>query len=111
MLIPVNNGQPRLKKTPLGYWCIAGLARLLGDQWVTELTVRLPSAISAVLCALVVLALGRYMFGWQAAFLAAVMFATTVGFQKWGRRGRPDMLMCLLMTAAMACLSPSTSSA
>ena len=35
--------------------------------------------------------------------LGALMFVTTVGFQKWGRNARPEMMLCLCMTAAMAC--------
>lgn len=100
-LIPVNNGRPRLVKTPLPYWCIASLGLLAGQ--VDEWTARLPAAVSAVLCAWIALALGRRMFGPRAGLMGALMLAVTVGFQKWGRNARPEMMLCLFVTAAMAC--------
>jgi len=109
-LVPVNNGRPRLVKTPLPYWCIAAVATFTGrvDEW----TARLPAAVSAVLCAWVTLALGRRLLGARAGLLGALMFAVSVGFQKWGRNARPEMMLCLWMTASMACfhlgLSAST---
>lgn len=102
LLIPIFNGRPRLKKTPLGYWCIAAAAALGRTGDVNELAARLPSAIAAVLCAWVTLALGRRCFSPRAALWGAVMLATSVGLQKWGRNGRPEMVLCLLTTAAMA---------
>jgi len=106
-LVPVENGRPRLGKTPLPYWaaaCVAEVQRAMGDDKpaVNSVTVRLPPAVSAVLCALVVLALGRRMFGQRAALLGALLLVTCVGFQKWGRNARPEMELCLLVTAAMA---------
>ncbi len=100
-LIPVNNGRPRLVKTPLPYWCIASTALVTGrvDEW----TARLPAAISAVLCVWVTLALGRRMFTSRAALMGAVMLATSLGLQKWGRNARPEAMLCLWVTAAMAC--------
>jgi len=100
-LVPVENGRPRLVKTPLPYWLVAGLSRLCGG--VTDWTARLPSALAAVLCAVVTLAIGRRMFSPRAALLGAVFLATCIAFQKWGRIARPEMLLTLLMTAAMGC--------
>jgi 4-amino-4-deoxy-L-arabinose transferase-like glycosyltransferase len=100
-MVPVENGRPRLVKTPLPYWCAAGVARLAGG--VTNVTARFTSAFAAVLLVWVTLALGRRMMSPRAALFGALMLASTVGFQKWGRNARPEMLLCLLMTAAMAC--------
>ena len=106
-VVPVENGGPRLNKTPLPYWAAAGVAlayRAVGGQGpaVNNFTARFPSAAAAVLCAMVVLALGRRMFSQRAALLGALLMATCVGFQKWGRDARPEMMLCLLITAAMA---------
>ena len=100
-LVPVNNGLPRLVKTPMPYWVMAGTGKLLGR--VSEWAARAQSAVSAVLCALVVLALGRRMFGPRPALWGALLFATCVGCQKWGRNARPEMILCLCITVAMAC--------
>ena len=99
-MVPVLNGYPRLNKTPLAYWAVGGLfeAGLPRD----EFTVRLPSALAAVLMALVTLWLGRRMFSPPAALLGALMLATSWATQ-WGRVARPDMLAALWMTLGMAC--------
>ena len=107
-MVPVENGRPRLVKTPLPYWCAAWIARAGGG--VNEWTARAGSAICAVLLAWVTLALGRRMLSPRAALLGALMLATTVGFQKWGRDARPEMMLCLFMTLAMACFYFATES-
>jgi 4-amino-4-deoxy-L-arabinose transferase-like glycosyltransferase len=100
-IVPVFNGQPRLVKTPLAYWCLAGLFKL--GLPLDEFTVRLPSAIEAILLSLMTLALGRKMFGPRAGLLGALVLSTSLGVMYWGRNGRPEMLLCLLMAAAMYC--------
>lgn len=101
-LIPVFNGEPRLVKTPLAYWCVAALAKL--GLPITDFTARLPSALASVALALLVLALGRSMFSPRAALLGALMLATSLGAVGWGRSARVDIQMTLWMTAAMAAL-------
>jgi 4-amino-4-deoxy-L-arabinose transferase-like glycosyltransferase len=107
-LVPVENGRPRLVKTPLPYWTAAGVAKVYGalgnpGPIVNDLTARLPSAISAIIMCLVALAIGRRLFGPRPALLGAIMLASCVGFQRWGRDARPEMLLCLLTTASMGC--------
>ena len=109
-MVPVENGRPRLVKTPLPYWCAAGIGKAyaalgLPGPAINNLTARLTSALSAVALALLTLAVGRRMFPQapRAAFYGALMLAACVGFQKWGRDARPEMLLCLLMNLAMAC--------
>jgi 4-amino-4-deoxy-L-arabinose transferase-like glycosyltransferase len=100
-LVPVFNGQPRLVKTPLAYWLVAGLGKL--GMPMDEFTARLPSAIAAVLTAIVVLALGGRMMSPRAALLGALMFSSSMGINSWGRNARPEMFLCLSMTVTMAC--------
>ena len=100
-IVPAFNGQPRLVKTPLAYWCLAGLLKL--GLPLDDFTARLPSAIEAILLALVTLALGRKMFGPRAGLLGALVLTTSIGLMTWGRNGRPEILLCLLMTVAMYC--------
>ncbi len=100
-LVPIENGRPRLVKTPLMYWLTTlGAKAGLG---VTHFSARLPSALAALACALVLLAVGRRMFSSRAALLGALMFVTSQGFQRWGRNARPEMMLCLWITAAMGC--------
>lgn len=107
-LVPVENGYPRLVKTPLAYWVAGGIGRAyaaLGfpGQPINNFTARLGSALAAVTLVCVTLALGRRLFSPRAALLAAAMLAVSVGLQKWGKNARPEMLLCLLMTVSMAC--------
>ncbi|MFB3894028.1 MAG: glycosyltransferase family 39 protein [Phycisphaerae bacterium] len=107
-MVPVENGEPRLVKTPLPYWAAAGVGlayRALGGegQMINDLTARIPSAVAAVMLVCITLAMGRRMMPPRPALLGAIMLATSIGFQKWGRNARPEMLLCMLMTAAMAC--------
>ena len=100
-IVPVFNGEPRLVKTPLAYWCLAGLLKL--GLPLNEFTARTPSAIEAILLSLVTLAMGRKMFGARTGLLGALVLTTSVGILTWGRNGRPEILLCLLVTAAMYC--------
>jgi 4-amino-4-deoxy-L-arabinose transferase-like glycosyltransferase len=99
--VPVFNGQPRLVKTPLAYWLVAGLVKL--GMPMDEFTSRLPSAIAAMLTAMVVLALGSRIMTPRAALLGALMFSSSLGIYDWGRNARPEMFLCLSMTVTMAC--------
>jgi 4-amino-4-deoxy-L-arabinose transferase-like glycosyltransferase len=101
-LIPVFNGEPRVVKTPLAYWCVAALMKL--GLPANEFSARLPSALASVALAVVVLALGRSMFSPPAAMIGALMLATSLAFVSWGRDARADMQMTLWMAAAMACV-------
>lgn len=101
-LIPVFNGEPRLVKTPLAYWCVAGLLKL--GLPANEFTARLPSALASIALAILVLALGRSMFSPRVALMAALMLGTSLAFVDWGRNSRADMQMTLWMSVAMACV-------
>jgi len=100
-LVPVFNGQPRVIKTPMAYWCVGALAKI--GLPLDEVTVRLPSLVSALGFLLVTLALGRRMFGPRAGLIGAMVLATSMGVFRWGRNARPEMLLCFWITAAMAC--------
>lgn len=101
-MVPVFNGEPRLVKTPLAYWCVAGLLKL--GLPVDEFTTRLPSAFASIALAVLVLALGRSMFSPRAALIAAMMLVTSMALVDWGRNSRADMQMTLWMSVAMACV-------
>ncbi len=48
-LVPTLNGAPRVRKTPLGIWLVAGASRVVDDpsaaRPVTQYSARLPSAM------------------------------------------------------------------
>jgi len=100
-MVPQCNGQPRLRKTPLAYWAAAGMV-MMGLP-LDEATVRLPSVIASVLTVLVIFGVGRRMIGHRAALMGALMLGASLATLKWGRSARPELLLMLWMTAAMAC--------
>src|SRR5713226_1112871 len=59
-LTPHLGGRPWFDKPPLFYWAEAASMAVFGP---TELAVRLPSALAAVLLCLLVFGLGRRLFG------------------------------------------------
>jgi 4-amino-4-deoxy-L-arabinose transferase-like glycosyltransferase len=93
------DGRLELQKPPLYYWLVALLGRLHDDA-VDAWAVRLPAAVSALLCVLAVgLGLGRQRP--IAGLLAAVVLATAVHFTWLARIGRIDMPLTLSVTLAL----------
>jgi 4-amino-4-deoxy-L-arabinose transferase-like glycosyltransferase len=99
-LVPNFNDSPRLRKTPLPYWTVAGLAYLTGavDEW----TARLPSALAALGTALIVLALVRRWDGRLAGLAAAAALVTSAEFLIVARSALSDMTLTLFCTASLA---------
>ncbi len=103
-----NWGMPRLfdeqlelQKPPLYYWLVTFAALVHGqvDAWA----VRLPAALSALACVLLLFLLlwraGRPLAG----LLAAAMLATCWHFTWIARVGRIDMPLTFTVTAALGC--------
>jgi 4-amino-4-deoxy-L-arabinose transferase-like glycosyltransferase len=94
--------QVELQKPPLYYWLVALAAWLRGgvDAWA----VRLPAALSALACVLLIFRLlsrnGRAVAG----FIAAAILASSWHFTWLARVGRIDMPLTLAVTAALGCL-------
>jgi 4-amino-4-deoxy-L-arabinose transferase-like glycosyltransferase len=93
-----QGGRPYLEKPPLYYW-LAAIPSLPAGQ-VSELTVRLPSSLAAILTAVAVFALGRGLFGRRAGALSALVFLTTFDVVLESRWARPDMVLALCVTVA-----------
>jgi 4-amino-4-deoxy-L-arabinose transferase-like glycosyltransferase len=101
-LTPHLAGKPWFDKPPLFYWASAAAMSLFGP---TELAARLPSALAAALLALLVLLLGRRLFGRPAGWAAAVVLATSLQTIILGRAAVTDMLFALTLTATLACFA------
>jgi 4-amino-4-deoxy-L-arabinose transferase len=71
-IVPHFSGMPRLQKSPLAYWCVAGLATVLGR--FSDTVVRMPSGIFGLALAGLMAGFGRRVFGAAALawFAAAV---------------------------------------
>lgn len=97
-LTPHLAGRPWFDKPPLFYWVEAASMALLGP---TELAARLPSALAAVLLALLVLLLGRRLYGAAAGWASAAVLATSLQTIILGRAAVTDMLFALTLMAAV----------
>jgi 4-amino-4-deoxy-L-arabinose transferase-like glycosyltransferase len=73
-IIPMINGQLRLNKPPLPYWCSAVAFKLFG---VNEFSARLPSAILGVMGTLLMLELGRALFSSRVGLIAGLLWISS----------------------------------
>ena len=88
---PTCNGEPRLRKTPLPYWLVAGLAQITGD--IDEFTARMPSVIFAVLSVAAVIYFVNQLLGFRIAVLSAGVWASTLAYIRYARHARPEMVL------------------
>jgi len=95
---PTCNGQPRLVKTPLSYWLVAGLAKITGR--VDELTARLPSVIFAVLSVAAILYFVNRCVSFRVALICAAVWATSLSYIRYAHNARPEMAMTFFIVLA-----------
>lgn len=88
-----------MNKPPLLMWLIA-LFSSTRDQ-VTPLTARLPSAIAGFSGILVIYYFTQRFFNQRAAFIAAIILATSQRYFWYGRSALPDMLFTLFIALAL----------
>jgi len=88
---PTCNAEPRLQKTPLSYWLVAGLAKITGR--VDEFTARLPSAIFAVLSVAAVLYFVNQWLTFRIAVISAAVWATSLDYIRYAHNARPEMAL------------------
>ncbi|HXG12951.1 MAG TPA: glycosyltransferase family 39 protein [Gemmataceae bacterium] len=94
------DGRPELQKPPLYYWLVAGAACCRGgvvDAWA----VRLPAAVAALGCVLLVYSLLRRRGRPIAGLTAALVLATAMHFTWLARVGRIDMPLTLAVSVAL----------
>lgn len=94
------NQRVELQKPPLYYWLVALAARACGGR-VDAWTVRLPAALSALGCILVVYLFGARLGRPRLGFLSAVVLATCLHFTWLARVGRVDMALTLAVTVSI----------
>lgn len=88
---PTYNGEPRLHKTPLSYWMVAGLAKITGK--VDEFTARMPNVIFAVLSIAAILYFVNQWLSFRIAVLSAAVWATSLGYIRYSHSARPEMAL------------------
>lgn len=88
---PTLNNLPRLQKTPLSYWLVAGVGTLTGT--IDEVSARLPSAVAAVGSTLLLLFYLRRLFLLRTAAISAAVWTTSLACFRCAHSARPDMVM------------------
>lgn len=98
-LIAEIQSRPRLEKPPLPRWPIAALMTVTGraDEW----TVRLPSALAAVLMVGLVYDLGRRLGGRSVGLAAGLALASMASFIVETRQAGNDTPLALFTTLAL----------
>lgn len=97
-IIPHLNGLPYMEKPPLLYWLTALSFAVFG---VSEWSARLVPALSSLSCVALLLWFGRHIGRPQAGRLAALIFVSCIGVTVMSRVLMFDMLLTVLLTAAL----------
>ncbi len=96
-LTPTLDDVPNWYKPPLFYWSERVAYSILGTNLFAA---RLPSALAWIAVVLLVLALGRRMYGEEAGLSAALLTATAFGWVKYARLAMMDAPMALGLAIA-----------
>jgi 4-amino-4-deoxy-L-arabinose transferase-like glycosyltransferase len=94
------DGQVEMQKPPLYYWLVA-LCGLVNGGAVDAWCVRLPAALSAAGCVLLLFWFGVLRGRPLAGFLAATMLATSLHFTALARTGRIDMPLAFTVSLSV----------
>ena len=97
-ILPLRNGVEQPLKPPLFHWIGAAVSLLTGQ--VSELAVRLPSALFATATVLGTFFFGRALWNWRVGLLAALILATCPEWVRWSINARSDMVLLFFLTAA-----------
>ena len=99
-LHPRINGQPYFDKPLVSYWFAAVVSKLAGGH-VTELSVRLPSAIFALAGLGCIISVARKFYSERTAYLAGWLLLSTYSFIVWGRLAEADMEQTVFIVIAV----------
>ena len=92
-LFPLPNGRDPVYKPPLFHWTASLLAYSLGMHEVTELTLRLPSALYALAGVVVTMIFALRWLGLSSAVLSGLVLLASHQYVDGARFGRVDMAL------------------
>jgi len=95
---PYYFDRSRFEKPPLYYWITAAFFKLLGEEWKTA---RLPAALSMALALILMYLLGIKFYDKKRAFIASLIFISTIATFRYSRLALPESLFLLLLTASL----------
>ncbi len=96
---PTFNGLPRINKTPLCYWLVAGLAKITGK--VNEFAARFPSALFAFLSAAAILYFVNQWLSFRIAVLSTGVWVTSLSYIRYSHSARPEMALAFFITLCL----------
>jgi 4-amino-4-deoxy-L-arabinose transferase-like glycosyltransferase len=96
-IVPVMNGDIRLQKPPLPYWCTAMLYRLFG---YSEFTSRIIPALLGAIAVLLVWDLARMLIGSVGAWYAALVWVSSYFIVDEFRKAMADPYLAFFTLAA-----------
>ncbi len=99
-LHPRINGQAYFDKPLVSYWFAAIVSKLAGGH-VTELSVRLPSALFALAGLGCIISVARKFYSERTAYLAGWILLSTYSFIVWGRLAEADMEQTVFIVMAV----------
>ncbi len=96
-VVPHLNSVPRLNKPPLVYWTAATAINFIGAN---EIAGRLPSALAGLGTMIIVWLLAAHIFNRRAAWLSAIVWATSLFPFAFARILNTDMLLTFAISLA-----------
>jgi len=99
-VLPLRNGRHIPDKPPLVSW-VGAVSALVRHSGGDALDARLPSALLATLCVVVVYGFAHSLAGESVAWWAALMLITTPQFVIAARDSRVDMVFCAFLTLGL----------
>ncbi|HUA66760.1 MAG TPA: glycosyltransferase family 39 protein [Alphaproteobacteria bacterium] len=96
-VVPWFNGQWRLYKPVLIYWCQIASYRVLG---INDFSARLPSVLFTIGTALLLVCWGRRIADSKTGFIAGAMFLTGLHIAVFGRAATADLVLIFFFTLA-----------
>ncbi len=105
-VIPRLGGEPWVEKPPLPHWLTILSARIAGG--FSETAARAPSALAGLLLAFLLAAQAARWFGASVGLLTGIVQSSAVYVQTYGRLAEADMLLTLLVGAALLAFARGT---
>jgi len=97
-ILPLRNGHLIPSKPPLFHWLGTLISLVFGQ--LSELTIRLPSALLALLGVLMTYRIGVALWGVEAGLFASLTLATSFEWVRAATTARVDMTLTVFMVAA-----------
>ena len=101
ILFPLANGHSQLDHPPLFPWTALLLDRVAGVTYVTAFNLRLPSALYAIVGALLTTAIASSFLAAGGAILTGLTLAATYPYIAGGRAGSSAMTLCFFTAVAL----------